>query len=319
MYAKHGLYAPALEPKHQMHDCMCVINKGTFTRLSYNTNNGNDTKWSQYGGTGITLNANMRARNSQHGVGGDPTKLGSWTWTKIGGKDDITFVFVSTYCLCHNPDGMHSVWSQQARYFRGNIDIRVPNVHALFIRDLYKFFADIRNEGNDVVLRTDANVDVRDRKVTKGLMELGMYEVVVSNHGGESVPATCATNKQREPIDSIWTSFGLTVLRCSFLTFHNVYSFQSDHRLIWANICNEDMLGHQPQCNYRAPRSKVRSNYPDIRKKYIQRCLEKYGYKDVINDFQTLVSFCQQTRDSKDTPNEIICLHASLTTKIEKI
>ena len=62
LYAEHGLYPPALEPRHQMHDRMCVMDKGTFTRLSYNTNNGIDTMWNQYGGTGITLNKDMRAR-----------------------------------------------------------------------------------------------------------------------------------------------------------------------------------------------------------------------------------------------------------------
>ena len=79
------------------------------------------------------------------------------------------------------------------------------------------------------------------------------------------------------------------------------------------------MLGHRLQHIYRAPRSNVRSNDPDIREKYIQQCLEKYGCEDVINDFQTLVSFCQRTRDGKDIRNDIICLHASLSTKIEKI
>ena len=91
---------------------MYVMNKGTFTRLSYNINDGKDTKWNQYDGTGITLNADMRARKSQDGVGGDPTKLGRLTWTKISEKDEITSVFVSAYRPCHNLDGMHTVWSQ---------------------------------------------------------------------------------------------------------------------------------------------------------------------------------------------------------------
>ena len=261
----------------------------------------------------------MRARKSQDGVSGDPTKLGRWTRTKISGNDGITTVFVSAYRLYHNPNGMYTVWSQQVRYFKDNEDICVPDVHALFIRDLYKLFGDLRDKGNNVVLGMDANNNVRDGKVTKSLMEIGMYKAVVSNYGGESVSATCAINKQRKPIDSIWTSPGFTVLRCGFLSFHNVYGFQSDHRLIWADICNEDLLGHRPQHIYRAPRSKVRSNDPDIREKYIQRCLEKYGCEDVINDFQTLVSFCQQTPDGEDIRDEIICLHAALTTKIEKI
>ena len=139
LYAEHGLYVPALEPKHRMHDRMCVMNKGIFTRLTYNTNDEKDTKWNQYGGTGITLNVDMRSRKLQDGVGGDPTKLGRWTWTKINGKDGIISVFVSAYRLCHNPDKMQSVWSQQVRCFKDNVDICVPDVHALFIRDLCKF------------------------------------------------------------------------------------------------------------------------------------------------------------------------------------
>ena len=207
----------------------------------------------------------MRARKTKDGVGGDPTKLGQWTWTKICGKGDITTVFVSAYRPCHNPDGLHTVWSQQARYFKEHEDIRDPDVQALFIRDLCKFLGDLCNNGHNVVLGMDANDDVRDGKVTKALMEIGIYEAVVRNHGGESVPATCATNKQRKPIDSIWTSPGLKVLRYGFLPFHDVYGFQSDHRLIWADICKENMLGHCLQHVYRAPRSKVRSNDPDIR------------------------------------------------------
>ena len=59
LFAEHGLYPPALEPQHQMYNHMCMMNKGTFTRLSYNTNDGPDTLWNQYGGTGITLNKDM--------------------------------------------------------------------------------------------------------------------------------------------------------------------------------------------------------------------------------------------------------------------
>ena len=43
--AKHGLYPPALEPKHGCYDRMCTMDKETYTRLSYNTNNGEETKW----------------------------------------------------------------------------------------------------------------------------------------------------------------------------------------------------------------------------------------------------------------------------------
>ena len=190
-------------------------------------------------------------------VGGDPTKLGRWTLTRIGGKDGITTVFVSAYSPCHNPDGLHTIWCQRARYFKEHEDILKLDVHALFIRDLCKFLGDLRDEGNNAVLGMDANDDVRNGKVTKALMEVGMHKAIVSIQGGESVPATCATNEQRKPIDSIWTSPRLTVLRCGFLSFHDVYGFQSDHRLVWDNTYNEDLLGHRPQHIYRTPRFNV--------------------------------------------------------------
>ena len=196
------------------------MNKGTFTHLSYNTNNGKETKWNQYGEIGITLNANLRSRMTTGGSGGDPTKLGRRIWARIGGKDGIATVFVSEYRLFHNPDGLHMVWTQQARYFKEHADIKMPDIHVLFIRDLCKFLGNIRDEGNNVVLGMEANKDVRDGEVTKALMEIGIFEAVVSNHGDKSVPTTCATDKQRKPIDSIWTSPGLTVLRYDFLPFH---------------------------------------------------------------------------------------------------
>ena len=73
---------------------MCMMNKGTLTCLSYNTNDGEGTKWNQYGGTGITLNVDMRARIIKGGSGGDPTKLRRWTWACIGDKYGIIIVFI---------------------------------------------------------------------------------------------------------------------------------------------------------------------------------------------------------------------------------
>ena len=94
------------------------------------------------------------------------------------------------------------------------------------------------------MLGMDTNDNVQDGDITKTLWDIGMYEAVVSSHKEKSVPVTCAKNHERTPIDSISTSPGLTVLRCGFLPFHNVYGFHSGHRLVWADICNEDLLGH---------------------------------------------------------------------------
>ena len=88
------------------------------------------------------------------------------------------------------------MWSQQARYFKENEDIKVPDVHTLFIRDLCKFLGELRDEGNTAVFGMDTNNDVQDCEVAMALIEIGIIKEVVSNQGGKSVPATCATNKQ---------------------------------------------------------------------------------------------------------------------------
>ena len=44
------------------HDRMCMTMKGSYSRLSYNTNDGDSATWNQYGGTSVTLNADLRSR-----------------------------------------------------------------------------------------------------------------------------------------------------------------------------------------------------------------------------------------------------------------
>ena len=151
---------------------MSTRNKRTYSHLSYNTNDGESTKWNQYGGTGITLNADLKSRMTTSGSGGDPTKLGRWTWVRIGGKDGIATVFVSAYRPCKNTSGLHTVWSQQEQYFKEHEDIESPDVHALFICDLCKCLGELRDDGNHVVLGMDTNNNIRNGKVTKALLEV---------------------------------------------------------------------------------------------------------------------------------------------------
>ena len=53
--AEHGLYPLELDASEDWHDRMCISMKGSYSFLSYNTNDGDSTPWNQYGGTGVTL------------------------------------------------------------------------------------------------------------------------------------------------------------------------------------------------------------------------------------------------------------------------
>ena len=98
---------------------------------------------------------------------------------------------------------MDTVWNQHVRYYQDEREIEEPDVHALFLVDLCKTISDFRDFGHHVVLGMDANDDVRDSAVLVALAEIGIEEAVIKNHRGESVPATCARNTQRKPIDII--------------------------------------------------------------------------------------------------------------------
>ena len=39
LFAETDFILQESKPKIELHDCVCTMNKGTYTRLSYNTNN----------------------------------------------------------------------------------------------------------------------------------------------------------------------------------------------------------------------------------------------------------------------------------------
>ena len=73
LVAEHGLYPPELEPSEGWHDRMCMSMKGSFSCLSYNTNDNDTACWIQYGGTGVTITADMKSRMEDQDS--DPTKI----------------------------------------------------------------------------------------------------------------------------------------------------------------------------------------------------------------------------------------------------
>lgn len=127
----------------------------------------------------------------------------------------------------------------------------------------------MRDKGFYVVLGMDDNDDVRNRSVSAALANIGITEAVINNHKGENVLATCAKNPQSKPIDSIWTSPGLDVLWCGFLSIHGVYVFDSDHQLIWVEFFNQSLYSHRLQKIFHAPVSKIKSNDPADCDQYI--------------------------------------------------
>ena len=58
--------------------------------------------------------------------------------------------------------------------------------------------------------------------------------------------------------------------------------------VIWVEICNQSLFGHRPQRIFRAPVSKVKSNDPANRDKYIEEVLVQFEAQDIMLSFDTL-------------------------------
>jgi hypothetical protein len=273
MFAEHGLNASKLASGQSWHDRVCMNSKKTFSQVSYNSTENDKSRWNQFERTGVTISEDLMARKSKHGS--DPTKLGRWTFVRVHGRRGEATVFVSAYRPCKNKTGPGLVWSEQDRYYQQE-GKRNPDIHEEFITDLCYAIGRWKDEGYHVVLGMNANEDVRNGPVSKRLEEVGMMEGVINHHKTSSVPATCAKNKSRTPIDSIWISPGIEILQCGFLPFHDYKGFDSDHRLIWVEIDIASLFGHYPQHMWKVPSTRVRSNDPRCRDRYIEQVLQQY-------------------------------------------
>jgi hypothetical protein len=155
--------------------------------------------------------------------------------------------------------------------------------------------------------------------VSKRLEEIGMMEGVINHHKTSSVPATYAKNKSRAPIDSIWISPGIEILQCGFLPLHDDKGFDSNHRLIWVEIDNASLFGHYPQHMWKAPSTRVRSNDPRCRGRYIERVLQQYKDENVSVQCEALRQLCNDRNNGEEVGPAIEVLHAELKEKTIKI
>ena len=110
-------------------------------------------------------------------------------------------MFVSAYRPCKNTAGISTVWSQQERYFQSKGSDQ--DIHEQIINDLTTAIGKMTDNGDHVVLGMNANEDIRNGSVTLALEDVGMLKGIISKHRGTSVPATCATNQSRTPINGI--------------------------------------------------------------------------------------------------------------------
>jgi len=181
----------------------------------------------------------------------------------------------------------------------------------------------LMQDGDHIVLGLDANEDVCSSAVQKELANIEMFEAIICHHPTKSVPGTCNTNESRKPIDGIWISPGVEILRCGCLPFDSYDGFSSDHRMVWVEIDNVSILGHYPHYypHYSSMPSadKVRSNDPRLRDRYNQRVLEAFEDEDIQLQVETLSLLMVRFHAGEDVSALVEELHGDLKEKTIRI
>ena len=299
MVAEHCLNLSKLQSGQLWTDRMSMTIRGTYSAFGYNKTELCRAKWDQVGGSAVTVTKQLRAMKEAHGV--DPTGLGRWSWIRVRGKHEQFVRFVSCYRPVPGGGGTGSAWSQHVRFYRSE-GTQDPNPRTLVIEELCTAIRSWMDDGDHVVLGMDVNEDVRDGFCNNQLANIGMFEAIIRNHPTKSVPATCNKDRiSRRPIDSIWASPGVDIVRCGFLPYHSYKGFDSDHRMVWVEIDNASILGHYPQCLAMPPAEKLRSNDPRYRELYNERVLVAFEEEDeILVQVEALMALMVRHRAGED-------------------
>ena len=271
LFVDYGLHFGKVVPEHHWRERVKPIYKNSSSVLAYNTN---ETQLLcspfQAGGSGLTLGDDLNSRRTDSGL--DPTGLGRWAWTKITGKSGFETLLISSYRPNNNRRDSGSVWHQHRRYFLTQGDDRDPIV--AYDQDILHCLQGWLDAGLHIILGIDANEDVRNGTLARQLLTLGLQEAVTTRHRHNSPPATQNRNRSRTPIDGLWTSRSLEVVKAGYLAFGG--GCPSDHRALWIDVSTSSILGHRPPRLLKPVAHRLNSADPRLWRRYCTRVVSGY-------------------------------------------
>ena len=258
-------------------------------------------QWDKYcdnhqpGGTAILSIDEMALRVMK--MGDDKRKIGRWSWQLFRGKDNITMRVISVYFpTAQNKFGPKKVHIQQQKaLLRQKVKTTVWDT---FWKDLWTQVDEWLEQGDQLVIGGDWNMDVRKEKFLKGFKDRDLIPAITGKHGSKG-PAT--HNRGSLPIDEIFVSSTLQVIAAGYLSYGEC---GSDHRPLWVDITKTSALGARlPEIpSFQARRLKCRD--PRIVDRYNRTLEEFLRRNNVFSRIQKLYSSFQNPLTS-DQINEL--------------
>ena len=209
--------------------------------------------------------------------------------------------------------GLQTVYNQHRAHLQQIKDDREP--HQAWLEDFQKELSTWIKAGENLVVKLDANSDVRTGKVAQLLQSLGLKEQITTRHqANHPPPATHLSNSKAIPIDGIWTNFGHGTMRCGFLGFEA--GLPGDHRTAWIDIPLRTLLGHNPPDMHRVYPPDLAVGDPRARDKYnsnLKQCMKAAKLQEKAAQLRQMVS---QNLANPDNPPHTLALVDALHLQI---
>ena len=238
----------------------------------------NRRAWQQ-GGTATIATNRMTSHVQKRGE--DPRQLGRWSWiTLCDTTKGIYTTIITLYFPCTNI-GTYTVYSQQLEKIRETMPKYTGNATELYHEDLENFVKEKTENNHQIVIMGDFNQDMnKTTRLTRMLRKYNIHDVIKKRHGRMTTTYEYGTN----PIDSILCSDTISIKSGG----HLQGTATSDHKLVWVEIHEEDILGNTTPC-IRPHQRKLQADHPKIRKKYnkaLEKQLQKNGVGKIIKQLK---------------------------------
>ena len=311
-FAETNILWNTIERNHQWNARMRSLRNHRST-FAYNQHeNPKDSKFLP-GGVGITTLNNMAGRIVE--TGKDPTGLGRWVWHRLQGKSSYYLRVLSFYRPCDGSTQMGEesakTIAQHKRYFNDpEIDPREK-----ILDDIADQITEWLNIGDQIIIAGDLNNDVK--RSVKQFEEVGLREIISSKH--KNPPPTYNRNKQfSHPIDGIWATSGLDVIKCGYAPFED--GIPSDHRRIWIDIDYKTTLGCSYQKIRQRPIRRLKCSDPRLVTKYNESVYQKLKDTGILQRTMELhqKSLTEWTIDMEDEYNLIYQEQKQIRLDIER-
>jgi hypothetical protein len=314
MMTEVGLCWPKVPSTDQWHERVQGVFQDSRTCFAFNDTELEDTELSQWGGVGICTTGDLT--KFQKGSGKDATGLGRWTWTTLEGKQNHRVQIISVYRPVDG-DGPQTVFAQHKRFFQREQGLN-RDPRTAFYKDLYEQMIPWLDDGDHIILGIDANEDVRTGDTKEFCRSLGLKDMILDRHKSLSPPATCDKNTNREPIDAIFATAGLTAKFGGYLAYGD--GTPSDHRILWVDI-DYSVLGYDNPISSPKNIRRLHTRDPRLVEKYnlrVEKALRSTGLLDRLQKIKQEALELGWSDELQEEYNRISTLNTQLRKNIER-